>query len=316
MVSKAKPSARPRSLETSKTRVGNHWVIWINYGAPEKVFDSIRMATMQSAHESVVVDNYSNHENRTRLVDGLRSSEFEHVHLLPLETNLGFGAAVNAAVRELNLDKSSSILLLNPDAITHYGTILGLFEFVDSNRNAIVSPQITTGGPIRFKVWYQGGHFSSYTVRTKMYKRPRHVLQAKLPGFVSGACMALSTELFTELGGFDERFFLYWEDTDLCLRASYKGATTHCLEDLQCWHEVGGTSGMPHSGRSPSYFYFIQLSRIILMRKSQIPVRRIFTSGIAQTVRPFVQAILNKGARSESLRNSFRGIKDGLAQKN
>jgi GT2 family glycosyltransferase len=60
--------------------------------------------------------------------------------------------------------------------------------------------------------------------------------------WVSGACMAVRRRVLEEVGGFDERFFMYFEDADLCRRAREAGWGVYYLPDAQVVHETGASS--------------------------------------------------------------------------
>jgi GT2 family glycosyltransferase len=86
--------------------------------------------------------------------------------------------------------------------------------------------------------------------------------------WLTGACLALTIDMFDEVGGFDESYFLYWEDVDFSYRAGLAGAELLVREDLTVVHDEGGTQGQ-RSGRAKSqtYYYYNCRNRLVFAAK-------------------------------------------------
>jgi GT2 family glycosyltransferase len=76
-----------------------------------------------------------------------------------------------------------------------------------------------------------------------------------------GAAFVTTREIYTELGGFNEKFFFYWEDLDLCRRMHQAGRQIYYLPDAQVWHLHGA------SGKSQTYFSFVKESLLYPLKK-------------------------------------------------
>ena len=140
--------------------------------------------------------------------------------------NLGFGAACNRAVAALD-DDVDVVCLHNPDVVVTGDVIRGLAETV-SNGVSATAPALRTGGVVR----REGFHYpnvareafgsrperSGRSARRVECRRLQRARQRQAGGrrFASGALVVIDREAFRAVRGFDERYFLYGEDLDLC----------------------------------------------------------------------------------------------------
>jgi GT2 family glycosyltransferase len=177
--------------------------------------------------EIFVVDNNSS-DSTVEIIE----SDFPSVHLIANPKNVGFGAANNQAIK---LCSSDLVLLLNPDTRIFPDTIRLLADHLQANPcHAMVGPYIENeDGSLQDSV---------------SYKYPSQKLDPKatsnLPGEIAsllGACILVRKSILDRLNGFDEDFFLYGEDQDLCIRARKLGYSIGYLETARIMH-VGGTS--------------------------------------------------------------------------
>ena len=155
----------------------------------------------------VVVDNGSD--------DGCSSLVATHLpqaKVLALPQNLGFGAANNRALTDVT---TPFALLLNPDCELSGTAITNLVEFAEKHpETAVVAPQLTNAQG-RPDINYRWPHLL-WNSRGPAAEGPVCV------GFICGAAMLCRLSAFSDIGFFDEDFFLYYEDDDLCLRL-FKG---------------------------------------------------------------------------------------------
>lgn len=122
--------------------------------------------------------------------------------------NVGFGAANNQALQQVTTPWA---LLLNPDCVAEFDTLIQLVEAVERfPEAAIIAPHLLRRDD-SIEVGYRWPH-SKWISRGQKAEAPCCV------GFVCGAVMLLNMEVMREIGFFDENFFLYYEDEDLCQR--------------------------------------------------------------------------------------------------
>jgi len=201
----------------------------------------------------IVVDNAS--------TDGSdRAAEGDHagVTLIRNQRNVGFATAVNRGVRA---SQTPLIMLLNPDCVLQGGLVDALVADLDAHPDcAIVAPAIynedgSLQGNVRGDPTIWTGLFGRSTLMTRLFPRSQ-LARRNVPtsgqltaidggiraDWVSGACVLVRRQAFDEVGGLDERYFLYWEDADLCRRLRHKGYTTRYVPAGRVVHRVGGSS--------------------------------------------------------------------------
>jgi GT2 family glycosyltransferase len=208
--------------------------------------------------EVIVVDNAS-HDDTADLVE----REHPWVRLVRSAENLGFAAGNNLAVRHA---RGHWLLMLNPDALPEPGALSESIALMERH------PEVGLGGGRLVDVG--GGHqpsarmfptlFQEFVVLSGLAARwPRSKLfghfdrtwadpqREAVVDWVPGAFALMSTALFRRLGGFDERFFLYYEEVDLCRRIQAAGLQVHYWPQLRVEH-IGGESARTVEGQAVS----------------------------------------------------------------
>ncbi|MDZ7266041.1 MAG: glycosyltransferase family 2 protein [candidate division KSB1 bacterium] len=200
------------------------------------------------AYEIIVCDNAS--------ADGsaeLIAREFPFVKLLRLPENRGFGAANNAAVQ---MAQGRYLLLLNPDTWVDDDLAAALAGFLDANPAAAgcVPKHLNPDGSIQIgavrelptlaTLFYERSGLARLFPKSRRFGRYRmtwwdHNEQRPVPQ--AGACLALRREVFQAAGGFDEGYFMYFEDVELCHNVAAAGGKLYYLPAVRVYH-VGGQS--------------------------------------------------------------------------
>jgi glycosyltransferase involved in cell wall biosynthesis len=156
--------------------------------------------------------------------------------------NVGFGRAVNLALRERVT--SSRVLLLNPDARVEAGTLARLLAEVDEPAVAVAAPRLAhEDGSLQRPWWPFPSARRAWAEALGLHRlRPEDFDRSCDVDFVVGACFLARTEALRAVGGFDERYWLYGEETDLCRRLRDIGWRVRYVADAVA-HHVGGASG-------------------------------------------------------------------------
>jgi GT2 family glycosyltransferase len=195
------------------------------------------------------------YESNPAAVEALRR-QCPHARIVVLAGNHGFGAGINRAAREVG--HAARLLVLNPDSVLEQPVVPTLDAWLEAHpRAAIVAPCVLEAdGAIQPSARRFPGLSTVFGGRSTWLTRvlPDNPLTASnlLTGpevrdpvqvdWVSGACMLIRREAFDEVGGFDERFFLYWEDADLCRRLSNRDWDTWYHPGVAVRHPAGQAS--------------------------------------------------------------------------
>lgn len=167
--------------------------------------------------EVILVDNASS-DGSAELV----AQKFPQVRLIQNENNLGFGGGNNLGAQSAT---GNYLVFLNPDTIVKPGWLVFLIEALedDSRAGLATSKILLLNDPERINTCGNSIHLTGLTL-CRGLRRPKNTFnQRESVAAVSGAAFAIRRELFERLGGFDEDFFLYMEDTDLSWRARLAG---------------------------------------------------------------------------------------------
>ncbi len=232
-------------------------VVIVHYGQSEPTLRCVASVVEDPSEiprSIVVVDNLGNFEHEA--VDG-------DIQVLKRSDNPGFGAAVNAGVKLLSVSQSFTLyVVLNNDSELRPG-------FLDAAAHAIEVGVAAAGGPVhdgseRNALWYAGGRidFATGTVRQSHF--PAAALRRRDVGYIPAAALAISPTAWREVGGFDERFFLYNEDVDLSLRFRREGWRLLFEPGMVCDHSLGGSTGS--GDRSPLYLENLTRTRLMPFR--------------------------------------------------
>lgn len=219
--------------------------IVVNFHTPQGTADAVASLRREGCSECIVVNNGGS-------VPGPLP---ESTRVLDPGTNLGFGRAINLAVQSA---VGEFLLLLNSDAVLLPNAVQRALECLDDGHAIVGSMEIAADGRIvthAADILTLGGELLAACVgRSAVSVLARslagdHRLLYRGPS-VSGGCMAMRRTTFTNLGGFSEAFFMYYEDTDLCARALEAGHTICVLSDPLHRHANHGSPTLNDARRT------------------------------------------------------------------
>ena len=188
----------------------------------------------------VVVDNGSTDGSAERI-----AADFPDVDLVRSRRNLGFGGGANLGIRQALALGADFVWLLNNDAIPAAGTLGALLAETGDRRVGIVGGVLVDPADPEAVLAWGGGVVSPLAITTPLDGPGR------MPDYVEGSCMLIRRGVFESVGLFDERFFFYYEDADLCRRAREAGWRLAVAPGARVAHAVGASINRDEEGRSP-----------------------------------------------------------------
>jgi GT2 family glycosyltransferase len=226
---------------------------------------TIKKYTTSCTYEVIVVDNASV-DDSVAMVE----KKYPWVQLINPGENLGFGKANN-----LGLSKALGkyILYLNPDIELIEDAIGPMLEFLEKNpQDGLIGPKLLNSDHSHQN---SVGNFPTLHNLFAEYVRGEkalaiknaHPTKIKTVDAVLGACILGRGELIRQLGGFDERYFMYLEETDMCLNAKKLGFNTIYFPDVAMVHHSGKSSGYSDESRQRS-LHENRRSQLLFFRKN------------------------------------------------
>ncbi|MEO5679857.1 MAG: glycosyltransferase [Acidimicrobiales bacterium] len=248
-LAEVRPGAEPGQVHRPPRADGSLSIIIVSFNCVDEVeraIESLVRDPPSISHEIMVVDNASADGTVARL-----AVRFPNLNVMALEENIGYGSAVNLAVKEA---EGRYLLLLNPDTETTPGAIDILIRHADStDRVGVVGPRLVLGTgmaqpsarrlPSPWRLW-----FEVLRLHLLLPARARRRLLAGTyslqdePGrvdWVSGACHLIPRGVWEEIGGLTERTFCGFDDLDYCWRARDGGFDTWFCPDAVITHHCG-----------------------------------------------------------------------------
>lgn len=208
------------------------------YSTPTDIFDEAVKSFLSTPFEDKILF----------VVDNSKGADYSYVAdidrqvvYIKTDKNLGFGRAHNVAIRKAGRLDSAYHLIMNPDVFFGADSLVKLVDFMEEHKEApMSSPKVCNpDGSLqfiyrKFPTFFSQvkrrlnpfGIFDSYNaegeMRHKDYGKPFEF------DFCHGCFMLFRTAVLEKLDGFDERFFMYMEDVDICRRAKKYGKTMYC----------------------------------------------------------------------------------------
>lgn len=212
--------------------------------------DSLYHQKINQSYEVIIVDNSENNS----LQNILTNKKYRNLKYILSPKNLGYGAGMNLGV---SYAKGEFVFILNPDVIFETNIISNLIKSFNKEKNiGIIAPLLyTTQGKIMdqgareltpFRALIKYSFIDKILPNNPISKHfwEKHWKKNKLNEVdnVPGTAFMIRKDLFEKIGGFDEKFFLYFEEFDLCKRVREAGYRIFIDSDLKLIHKWGTTT--------------------------------------------------------------------------
>jgi GT2 family glycosyltransferase/glycosyltransferase involved in cell wall biosynthesis len=247
-------------------------VIILNY---EHLEDTVRAvasveASSYRAFDVIVVDNHSSDTSIQSMDAHLGSCT-----LIRSPTNLGYAGGNNLAIEYIKEKPFEFVWVLNPDAVVEVDSLAGYVDAASGNSGVNIFGAVITNYFDPATVWFGGGvvdlshglrtfHMFAGTDVASMPDEPYEV------DYITGASLFVRKDAFSRLGTFPERYFLYFEETDWCLRAREKGERLLLIPSVRLRH-----AKRSEERNIPTKTYFYYYIRNFLLFASEFNSERV-----------------------------------------
>ncbi|MGV3459682.1 MAG: glycosyltransferase family 2 protein [Flavobacterium sp.] len=248
-------------------------VILINYNSGQLTVDCVKSIIEKTStalsYQIIVTDNCSAYEDYLLVKHGLEQLNAQNITLTRSRINTGFGGGNMAGVQYAD---AKYLAFVNNDTVFKNDCLSILKETLDSRPDIGIAGAQAFTGKDEFMISLD--HFASpareilgrsflekinpqkYPNRKKRYDRPVKI------NFVPGSFMLVRAADFNAIGGFDTNIFLYYEETDLCIRLKKAGKDAWLVPSAEFIHYHGASTGKSVAIRKE-----LKLSLIYIMRK-------------------------------------------------
>jgi GT2 family glycosyltransferase len=233
----------------------------VNYNTREHLRECLGTVYAEAPSKVVVVDNASS-DSSVEMVQ----AEYPWVVLHANKTNLGYGAAANQAIASCTAEY---VLLLNSDTFLQPGALRALSTYLDLHPHvAIVGPRLVNlDGSLQASCYPFPTPLNALLMNTTLGRLIGYVpglrnyylytwphSRARVVPWVKGAALAIRQKAFKAVGGFDEFFFMYFEETDLCSRLGALGWEVHFAPVTTIVHTGGASTRQRRTDMAIQYF--------------------------------------------------------------
>ncbi len=236
--------------------------IILNYMRPDDTIDCIDSLKKSSYSplQLIVVDNASTDDSVMRI-----RAVYPDIKILQSENNLGYAGGMNLGIRYAVKFSPEYLLIVNSDTIADSGYVSKLVNALSQRTRAAAASGTIYYYPDTTKIWYAGGELkywraSGFTNRSYPHVNNTGSQDIQDVTFISGCAFLLRVSAIHAIGLFDERFFMYLEDTEMCSRLAYNNFEMIYVPEAILFHKVN------HEGNLPFPLYFSVRNRLLFLK--------------------------------------------------
>lgn len=211
-------------------------IIIVTYNSQDHIESCLKSIENQEISSDIIfIDNNSADKTLEKL-EKIKNKK-SNITLIKNKLNLGFAKAVNQGITYSKKTQGNQLfLLLNPDATLEKNCLKKMIEKINSKSEiGLCSPIIKN--PKNNKIIFRQGLINWWKMKTLHSKN-----STRPTDYLTGCCLLIKKSVLDKVKGFDENFFLYYEDADFCLRAREKGFLLSLAEKATCFHQESQSS--------------------------------------------------------------------------
>ncbi|MBI5670126.1 MAG: glycosyltransferase family 2 protein [Chloroflexi bacterium] len=248
-------------------------IIVLNYNGCEDTLACLRSLEHLTYPnvEVIVVDN----DSADGSVDAFKQAH-PGVQIIQTGANLGFTGGNNVGIRYALKHGADYVMLLNNDTVVAPDMVDILIEAMEAN------PRIGVSGPTIYYysapeiIWSAGGtidwrHGTTSMIGLNEEDKSQFGNAPRPVDFVTGCCLLARRDVWEQAGLLDEKFFMYYEETEWCVRASRAGYQIVHVPTAMLWHKISIES----RAASPRTHYYMTRNRLLFLSRTRAGVQPI-----------------------------------------
>lgn len=248
-------------------------IIVLNYNRRDDTLDCLR--SLEHLHypnvDVIVVDNGST-DGSIEAIKALYPSP-DHITLIETGANLGFTGGNNIGIEHALAKGADYIMLLNNDTIVAPDMLNIMIDVMQA------SPDIGVSGPMIYYydipdvIWSAGGTIDWSKGLPNMVglnedDKAQYGLAPREVDFVTGCALLVRRDVWEKVGLLDDKFFMYYEETQWCVRAGRHGFKIVHIPSAMMWHKISPEERMA----SPNTYYYMTRNRLLFLKDAQVSI--------------------------------------------
>ena len=239
-------------------------VNWKKYDFTLNCIESVLNSSFKN-FKIILIDN----EYQKTMSNQLKKSE--KIHIIKNKINQGFAKANNQGIKYALENNYDYIMLLNNDTLIKNDLLKKLINYSNTLNQKIIQPLILNYDGT--KIWNAGGTINNFFGTFQTLRKGKSFKNFKgnsgFTDWFTGCCVLIKSEIFCEVGYFDERFFAYYEDIDFSIRLKTNGYSVGMMNDsyLQHFESSSSKSIYQAEGNLSPYVHYLNIRNHILLLK-------------------------------------------------
>jgi GT2 family glycosyltransferase len=272
---------------------GKIGVVTVTYNSGEVIDDFMTSMLAQDYQNYIlyIVDNASSDSTLTKI----EKYKDDRIVIIANEDNLGVATGNNQGTKASIASLCSHVLLINNDTTFSADLLSQMLQAMIENNQKIVTPKIMFFDRPNV-IWYGGGGFVKYnSVHYNLNKIDANQDKHPIPvEYASTCCLLVDVDIFSQVGFMDDRYFVYYDDTDFCMRCKKSGNEILYCPKIFIYHKVSSlTQGKDsdftryYQTRNKIYFLSKHASLVflilnVLLTESRIVILLIVRRNISE----------------------------------
>jgi GT2 family glycosyltransferase len=251
------------------------YIIILNYNTYEETLRCLESVTKieYENYKIVVVDNNSVDNS----AEVLRHKAKEYIFIAN-DSNLGYAKGNNIGINLALEQGADYICILNNDVEVEKNFLCRLITYMERDKKVGIAGPCICDFEERGKIQSMGANLNLLTglAQGKMKNYPYSKLSdgAIKVDYLGGACFVIRSEIVKNIGIIPEMYFLFFEETEFCLKAKRAGYKLMCLKDSRVYHKRSATISK-YKGLS---YYFLNRNRVVFMRRNANTFQKVIFS--------------------------------------